>query len=112
MKSKLNMESKSINSINDLKKSFIKVPENFYPAYSEDGDDETLRDIYRNYPLGKGTLLKLRDKTEIDEKGGFFADLVDGKFQEAPPRYSYTLFRKLTEEEFEKIFGGINNESN
>lgn len=107
MKSKLNMESKPINSINDLKESFIKVPENFYPTYSEDGDDETLRDIYRNYPLGKGTLLKLRDKAEIDEKGGFFADLVDGKFQEAPPRYFYTLFRKLTEEEFEKVFGDI-----
>jgi hypothetical protein len=96
------MKSKSINSINDLKKFFIKAPENFYSAYSK--DNEALCNFYRNYPLGGGTLLELAKKAEISGKNGFFADLVDGKFQEAPPRYSYTLFRKLTEEEFKKVF--------
>ena len=103
------MKPKHINSINDLKKFFIKVPANFYPTYSDDGDDEALLDFYRNYPLGEGTLLELRNKAEMDEKGGFFADLVDGKFQEAPPRYSYSLLRKLTEEEFKNVFGDIND---
>ena len=103
------MKPKPINSINDLKKFFIKVPANFYPTYSDDGDDEALLDFYRNYPLGEGTLLELRNKAEMDEKGGFFADLVDGKFQEAPPRYSYSLLRKLTEEEFKNVFGDIND---
>lgn len=105
----LKMKPKPINSINDLKKFFIKTQANFYPTYSDDGNDEALLDFYRNYPLGEGTLLELRNKAEIDEKDGFFADLVDGKFQEAPPRYSYSLLRKLTEEEFKNVFGDIND---
>ena len=109
MKSKLKMKLKPINSINDLKKFFIKELANFYPTYYDDGDNEALLDFYRNYPLGEGTLLELRNKAEIDEKGGFFADLVDGKFQEAPPRYCYSLLRKLTEEEFKNVFGDMND---
>ena len=105
----LEMKPKPINSINDLKKFFIKELANFYPTYSDDGDNEALLDFYRNYPLGEGTLLELRNKAEIDGKDGFFADLVDGKFQEAPPRYSYSLLRKLTEEEFKNVFGDIND---
>lgn len=103
------MKPKLINSINDLKKFFIKELANFYPTYSDDGNDEALLDFYRNYPLGEGTLLELRNNAEIDGKDGFFADLVDGKFQEAPPRYSYSLLRKLTEEEFKNVFGDIND---
>lgn len=106
------MKPKHINSINDLKKFFIKVPANFYPTYSDDGNDEALLDFYRNFPLGEGTLLELRNKAEIDGKDGFFADLVDGKFQEAPPRYSYSLSIRLTEEEFKNVFGDINDGSN
>lgn len=106
------MKPKPINSINDLKKFFIKTLANFYSTYSDDGNDEALLDFYRNYPLGEGTLLELRNKAEIDGKDGFFADLVDGKFQEAPPRYSYSLSIRLTEEEFKNIFGDINDGSN
>ena len=101
------MKPKPINSINDLKKFFIKELANFYPTYSDDGDNEALLDFYRNYPLGEGTLLELRNRAEIDGKDGFFADLVDGKFQEASPRYSYSLSIKLTEEEFKNVFGDI-----
>ena len=55
----------------------------------------------------EGDIDKIRDDAEARGEEYYYIEVENGRIEEAPPRYSYTLFRKLTEEEFEKIFGDM-----
>lgn len=60
----------------------------------------------------EGDIDKIRDDAEARGEQYYYIGINNGRIEEAEPRYVYDIHCTLTQEQYDKIFGDIDNGSN
>ena len=58
----------------------------------------------------EGDVDKIRDDAEARGEQYYYIEIENGRIVEAAPRYVYDINCSLTQEQYDKIFGGLLNE--